>query len=623
MLIVAVLVSGAVPGRAATDEGAKCKDAKAKAAGKNAAELLRAVGRNRKHPSPVRLDHDVSKAQSKLTKAFTKADGTGGCQTIDDAGDMRALIDAFVADVVAETDGPTTTTVPATTTTTTTIDPVCAQACCDGTNCTDGVCNLLAFETVVATGTGGALRNFRCLGTPALGNRACIDDGDDSECDFGSCIAGVICSDDFSIPCTDDSDCQGSCGEVAAINLPANLATGRAYKGGGGNSVPLPFVVPDRAQSFFAVTACAPGWGDLTLGPTTPAEVGVRRCTQGTRCDTSDGACGRDSDCPLFPGESCATTCLFGPPRPEPVPFPAFLLSMCLVQEVAEDASGTARCGGGEMSVSLPLRWRRFLNGDLSSSIPGEQACPLCDRFCAGGANDGRPCDDATDCPGGMCAAPTTCLGGPNDGMPCTPATSDATLLGDTHGAFPTSHDCPSSPVNEFVAPEGLPVAFSLASGTVRANGIDLGSGMGAQRVFAGFCRDVFSGGSLCFEGDPRGGCPPAIPPANGSPVPCDSDADCQTDTDSYESCAQRGAGAFSEAAGTEITLFGATDGGCLGDGMSHATDLVSVYDIPPVFDGVMDASFDLPAPGAEHFPGSLRLSPNGAFLRITGAVVD
>ena len=37
---------------------------------------------------------------------------------------------------------------------------------------------------------------------------------------------------------------------------------------------------------------------------------------------------------------------------------------------------------------------------------------------CAGGANDGRPCNAAVECPGGACAA-ARCVAGPNAGIPC------------------------------------------------------------------------------------------------------------------------------------------------------------------------------------------------------------
>jgi hypothetical protein len=296
---------------------------------------------------------------------------------------------------------------------------------------------------------------------------------------------------------------------------------------------------------------------------------------------------------------------------------------MCSVSDVSEDASGTTQCDGGDMDVSLPLRFNFFVTGDLFKTttppnIPGVQPCPLCDTFCIGGTNADFPCDGNSDCNSGNCATQATCLGGANDGLNCTPATSDSATLGDAQNAYPTSHDCPPGPFGGplTAAIGGLPMAFSLTSGTVQRNARDLNAGSGGSRVFAGFCRDSLGAGSGCFEGDADGGCPAAIPPATGDPVPCDSNADC-ADADEYESCAQRTAGAFSRAAATQISVFGSSDGQCLGDGTTHAATLVSVFDIAPTFDSLVDGKFDLPGPGAVLLQGAAQLSPSPAFTEM------
>jgi hypothetical protein len=183
--------------------------------------------------------------------------------------------------------------------------------------------------------------------------------------------------------------------------------------------------------------------------------------------------------------------------------------------------------------------------------------------------------------------------------MACTPDTSDSVAIGDAQNAFPTSHDCPPEPSSSITDSfGGLAIGFALTSGTVVKNAEGLGPGIGGNRVFAGYCRDSIVAGTLCFEGDTANFCPPAIPPADGNAVPCDSDADC-ADADEYESCAQRNAGAFSRPAATQIRVFGQTDGACLADGLPHSTDLVSVFDMPPTFDATVDGAGDLPGPGA------------------------
>ncbi len=102
-LVFCVLVAGsqAPPAHAGVDAAAGCKDAKAKAAGKQAGDMLKALGKNVKDPDPVKLAQSLSKAESKITKAFTKAEGKGGCVTLNDVDDIKGGVDAFVADVNA------------------------------------------------------------------------------------------------------------------------------------------------------------------------------------------------------------------------------------------------------------------------------------------------------------------------------------------------------------------------------------------------------------------------------------------------------------------------------------------------------------------------------------------
>lgn len=94
------LLGTVAPAHAGALASGSCKDAKAKAAGRKAAALLRAVGRNGKSPDPPRLVRDVSKAQSKFTTAFAKAEGKGGCLTVGDAATIEAKVDALVSDVL-------------------------------------------------------------------------------------------------------------------------------------------------------------------------------------------------------------------------------------------------------------------------------------------------------------------------------------------------------------------------------------------------------------------------------------------------------------------------------------------------------------------------------------------
>ncbi len=489
------------------------------------------------------------------------------------------------------------------------LDPLdCGTAGCDGAGgcdqdhiaidcCAAFPNGFLTFETGLASGNCGVVRNFRC-------------------------------SNDISAACGVDSDCGASntCDEQIGGGLPRALECGALYTGGGLNAVPLPIPVPDMGKFFTEVTSCNSGAGELITGPTAPGDGGGivtgRNCTTGRTCTggSNDGdPCVLDADCD---SNVCTTNCTFGAPLPIPNTMTP-PVSYCSVNDVAQDASGTTQCEGGDTDVSVPLRINLFLNGDLFSmlnppNIPGIQPCPLCDTFCSVSE---MPCNADSDCPlTQTCDVSPRCLGGPHDSDPCTPATSDSTALGDSQNAYPTSHDCPPEP--SFLVTE-LQMSFALTSGTIVENARDLGTGVGAERVFSGFCRDNFVEGTLCFEGDTEGAC--TGPPGNGVGVPCDTDADCAAP---YESCAQRHRGAFgpSQEAATQITVFGEPDGQCLGDGATHAATLVSVFDIPPTFNSFVDANWDLPGPGAVMLQGAAQLSPSpsGAFVDMgRGALLE
>jgi len=534
----------------------------------------------------------------------------------------------------------TTTTIETTTTTSSTTTTTLGPCDCSGFD-------FWGFETSIGSGTAGTLRKYRCSGgDPDFLYDACDPDLGDADCDFGPCYVGPnFCAGDFAITCTSNEQCQGTCQEISGGDLPLALKRGGLYIGGGLAGVPLPIRIPDKGLNVLNVS----GSSTLTLTATTPAQIGQQQCTQGRTCSNNPAQhCVLNADCGAG---TCLDNCLFGPPMPIPIAgTPA--LSLCAVNVVDEDSIGTAECDGGDIDVAMPLRSAMYLNGDLLSSsrppdLPGVQPCPLCVRICSGGLEDGlpcrpdnpnracmgglkvgKPCTSNSDCPnppnpdatclpartelsdclngGGTCQTDSECLGGENDGAACTPATSTSDLLGDAQDSYPTSHDCLMDSWQNITASiGGLPMNFSLTSGAKNVDATDRANG---ERVFCGFCRDVTDGGSLCFEGDKSGSCPPSIPAATGNAVPCTSDADC-ADADTYESCVQRDPGAFGEAGATRIELQGQTDGQCLGDGTPHNAVLVSPFCVPPSFNAVLDgAYFSLPGPGAALLFGNAQL---------------
>ena len=267
--------------------------------------------------------------------------------------------------------------------------------------------------------------------------------------------------------------------------------------------------------------------------------------------------------------------CLFGGPLPiiNPAALPT---SICVLNIVTTGASGTVECGLGEQTITLPLDSHLFLTGDTATdpgdTIPGTQPCPLCSSG--------------------------SCIGGPNDGLPCTPGNTDQ---GGTLAQYPSSHDCPPDPMlNVGTIPVNLLLSTGSLSwtGTVATN--DTGNTVSAQsRVFCGYCRD--KNGTTAFE-QPFKQCW-----ENG----VSQGSAC---TEPFESCEQRDHGAFGPAgqAVKTITVQG-TPAGNTFDGASHPAKVAGIFCIPPTFDPTVDASGNLPGPGATALNGVTELcsTPN------------
>ena len=385
----------------------------------------------------------------------------------------------------------------------------------------------------------------------------------------------------------------GNCGTLKTSTgvLLENLACGGLYTGGGSAGVPLPFQVPDMGSSVTGVASCS--GTSLTLTNLTSTQTGSNRnCT--------------------------SVGCLFGPPLPIPNSTTT-PISLCVINSVSADATGSADCVTGASNLSLPLSSELFLAGDLFPNAPGIQSCPVCNQTCNAGTNSGGPCNSDADCPGagaGSCAGTIKCHGGPNDGMACTPG--DSAL----NPSFPTTHDCPPTATQDI---GGLPIGFALSTGTMTATGQNL---PGMNRVFCGFCRDINAAGTNCFEGDantpPTAGCPRNnLCGSAGSPFncctgagtgtcdqsrkPCTSSADCTDGSGTWPDCQQHNPGAFQFGTAKTITETGSAAGD-LTDGAGHASTLVSIFCVPPTFNGSVDNTGDLPGPGAVSLPGTAQL---------------
>jgi len=387
----------------------------------------------------------------------------------------------------------------------------------------------------------------------------------------GSCACGATTPTRLSFTTGIGS---GNCGMVQLSNgnTQKNLACSGLYTGGGGNTVPLPYNVPDMGNSLTGISACS--CTGMTLTNLTSTDTGSNRnCT--------------------------SVGCLFGPPLP--IPNSASTpTSVCVINVVATNASGTADCKSGESHLNLPLTSELYLNGDLFPGAPGIQVCPVCNKTCNAGTNNGGPCNSDTDCTGagaGSCAGGNVCHGGPNNGTGCTPA--DSATLGTTN-SFPTSQDCPP-PTANFIG--GLPIAFDLVTGSKTLTATN-NTASGQNNVFCGYCRDGNTGTSTgCFAGDQTGGCPTPLQPG---PIACQNNGGCPAE---YPDCVQRSAGSFGPAGGGAHTITETgSPAGDMTDGMPHASTLASIFCIQPTFNPTVDAAGDLPGPGAVTLSGNAQI---------------
>jgi hypothetical protein len=385
----------------------------------------------------------------------------------------------------------------------------------------------------------------------------------------------------------------GDCGTVTATDgSSAGLACGGLYLGSGSAALSLPAVTPDSVQPVILDVDCCAG-ETLLLGPTIDADTG-----------------GQNLSC-------TSTGCFFGAPLPIPNTLsPA--TSTCVINTYERDAHGELECTTGELRLDLPLVSTTFLTGDI---LPNR---------CSGGTSPGLRCGGPFDpmapnplCPGGGTCVPdaplqpcpvcnpTTlvCNGGQNNGMACVPDGGGGTGL----PQYPTSHDCT---VSTLVLVGDSLVPFLLTTGTAAKTAVPSGS---QQRVFCGFCRDKNGTGrfGLCEGGvndgqtcGVSGDCPSGL----CKPRPCASDGEC---TDERESCEQRNEGAFGPGGGDNLTITEiGTPSGNVEDYAPHLGAGVSVFCIPPTFNPIIDASADLPGPGAVSLPSTIRLvSPSGAFV--------
>jgi hypothetical protein len=607
----AFLIAGTA--HAAVDPALTCKNNKAKATGKKASDVMKAFGKNIKKSNATKLGADISKAESKFTKAFTKAEAKAGglCLTSGDSGSIEDKVNALVAEIIGSM-------------------PVeCGNNYknqgeeCDGTD--DDACP-------------GLCSPINCLcPEPVCGNSS-IETGEqcDPPCSQGACPGGQTCNGLCQCEPVAACDCGvpdppedvefttaigvGDCGitQNQTGDPVLDLACGGLYIGSGGGDLTVPAIVPDFGTNIYKIECC--NNTNLTLGPRDVGYTGsYKTCTSGTSTCSSDSdnafaTCRRDRDCPKGTGFGKCERCFFGAPLPNVRHAPNIFLSTCLVNAMAADASGSLDCATGDARTNLQLHTDVVLRGIDYSPQNGWQSCPVCvggtlgvpgSGTCEGGPNNGLACapgDSPIDQQWKDC-----CAGGALNGQPCTDDSEcPAGTCVDDCSSYPTSHDCPPDALNSIGV---IPVPFPLTSET-SAKVADVNGN------FCGFCRDVLIEGSNCFEGDPDPGlfksCPGsnsiACDPGSGVLTECGDAVPCRTDADTVRSMSLTG-----------------VRGGNVRDRALHPATHVSAFCIQSTFAPSVDNSAALGGPGAVSLQGVTRLlpSPSRAFLEMTSDVLD
>jgi len=546
---------------AASDPVAKCQSAKLKAAGKGISGELGCASKAKKKAIPTD-PNCIAKVQAKTAKALDKADGACPGSTAAIQTQITNCVNTLLADVPGDGKCPSSSAKVVG-------KSGAAELACEAKEVTKPG----SFTACDAKEDSKLQSGLTKAGSCGQASFATIN-GDIDTCDTS--IKGVV------VPGTTTSTVATTSSTVATTTTSSTIlsstttsTTTTTTVGGGCNccsntrmsfttaqpsSSATGSVLDDSGANVINLTAGGLYFGGGLDGVPLPAAVPSQgnTLTAITGCDSATGALtiGALTSAQTGSNANCsATGCLFGPPLPIPNPSsPA--TSTCVVNVVSSDATGTGNCDGNIASLNLPLSSGIYLTGDVDPITPGIQPCPVC----LGG----------------------TCHGGTNTGLACTPGT---TTTGD---AYPTSNDCPPAAAN-FLG--NLPIGFNLTTGTQTKTAFD---NLPTQsNVFCGFCAT----NAGVFENPSH---------------QCTTNTDCTTGT--FTNCRQRSSGAFATDANALNTARTISETGspsaCLADGATHDATLVSIFCIPPTYNGLVDGSADLPGPGAVSLPGTSQLLP-------------
>jgi hypothetical protein len=625
-VIIALMVAGGAvsTAQAGVDAGALCKDKKAKATGKNVSDLLKAFGKNLEVFNPTKLGTDISKAQSKLTKGFTKAEEVGGCQTNGDVGDIQGKVESLTLEVIdsicppcgddilapgEDCDGTDDASCPGLCNPTCDC-PVCGNLIVDGTEqCDGGPCCVPPLSPGACT--------FRISGT-GCGSAADTDCTNPDTCDAtGTCLAnheivGFACGSPANTDCANPDTCNAT-GTCLANDETAGFACG--------NPSDTECTNPDSCSSSgtcldnhaLAGAACGDqgilcvvndacdgggncqdnGFAFPTLKFTTGLPGGT--CGHLNSADDNSGANLSPFGQAAGTGLGCSSLYIGGgasiqPPSPTPNnAVTIFNITSCSNPAAMVLAAATSTDTGSNRNCSAP---GCFFGPPLPIPNPGSEATSTCvintiaAAPAAGGTLDATtgattqtlPLVSSvyvtggelglTPCP--QCkGAPKKCGAGPNGpvhpmgAQPCT--TTNAQL---------TTHDCP--PPGSSLPPFVVDLS-PLTTGTASASdpaGDFCGTGTGVITPNDG---QTTNGAFGC----PGGG----------------------ADTTKVARCG-------GAAVTTEYIEQNGSAGGNLTLGPPKATTLASVFCIPTSGDFTVDTIANLPGPGAVTLKGTADLVP-------------
>jgi len=366
----------------------------------------------------------------------------------------------------------------------------------------------------------------------------------------------------------------GTCGQIltAANAVIRNLSCGGLNIGGGASLIPEG-AVPDGSTSRFAADCPT---NNCTLGPTSTAPA----------VNTT--------------GPDCTNTgCNFGTPLPIPNPSVPGITS-CVLNKWSQPASGTLNLADGSSSTSTQLASDTYITGNLGQPCP--KCLPLgtppftgtCDR----GPRAGMACTSTSatgysrDCVTGGVGTPTSLcpLGSGSDGKGngncCGAVCSD-----DLATPCTTNADC--------VAPAHCATSICTPSGSAACTS-------NADCVAPDTCQircncPCTAGGGNCCDGSHVG-----VIAINLSPL--------QTGTSTKNSATGNFCPGQTNTSGHLFGCFGATNcrniretgapAGAITLGTPSSAKLASVFCIPGTGNGLVDASADLPGPGATALSG-------------------